>query len=606
MRTAHARPPALASTVSPRFVATTLTLTLRAPPLDAPALSSRLAADLRGGDPVATHAAAVRLRRLAVAAEGPGAPFTATRRGQQLLRLIHIVVQNVGLEDKVGALTALRLLKADDTLLQKLLKAGVLPPLVALLAVDDDAGVSSRDASDPARAAAAVAAAARCLEAFSSSADALTTLLRGGVVETASKFLCRHDGEVAQDGFGRGNIFPADGGDDDVHASETRRWLAAAAESCVVALSRVSGSNLAQAASESAFDVRGAYRGVAPLDPRAAASSSSASRSFLCLLESDVTVAHAAAAAGLARMVRSGRAGRAAVAQCGSVLPLMTAALAGNPTQRAAALSALAALAEGTRDGAHPANGSLDATMDEGDVDGDGNEAGADDEDEQITEMDDGGGVHGAGDAAGIAARAAAASTTAVNAKSNASATAGVLGTAAKVGENFFARLIGVLARLLALRGPLERAAADASLALWALAWQPSNRAAMTPLVVDPLVAMYEEGGDAAAEDAGATLSVLARMDARARERVETLPAYGPALLRHLLEHAEASDSPRASPKGGAANNFFRQREAAFDAFRADEEGGAARRGDTTGSPNIRRTISGGDVVAAIARASPQ
>ena len=284
----------------------------------------------------------------------------------------------------------------------------------------------------------------------------------------------------------------------------------------------------------------------------------------------------------------------------------MTAALAGNPTQRAAALSALAALAEGTRDGAHPANGSLDATMDEGDVDGDGNEAGADDEDEQITEMDDGGGVHGAGDAAGIAARAAAASTTAVNAKSNASATAGVLGTAAKVGENFFARLIGVLARLLALRGPLERAAADASLALWALAWQPSNRAAMTPLVVDPLVAMYEEGGDAAAEDAGATLSVLARMDARARERVETLPAYGPALLRHLLEHAEASDSPRASPKGGAANNFFRQREAAFDAFRADEEGGAARRGDTTGSPNIRRTISGGDVVAAIARASPQ
>ena len=82
-----ARPPALASTVSPRFVATTLTLTLRAPPLDAPALSSRLAADLRGGDPVATHAAAVRLRRLAVAAEGPGAPFTATRRGQQLLRL---------------------------------------------------------------------------------------------------------------------------------------------------------------------------------------------------------------------------------------------------------------------------------------------------------------------------------------------------------------------------------------------------------------------------------------------------------------------------------------------------------------------------------------
>ena len=563
----------------------------------------------------------MRLRHLAVAAEGPGAPFTATHRGQQLLRLIHIVVQNVGLEDKVGALTALRLLKADDTLLQKLLKAGVLPPLVALLAVDDDAGVSSRDPSDPPRAAAAVAAAARCLEAFSSSADAITTLLRGGVVEAASHYLCRHDGEVAQDGFGRGNRFSDDDDDDDsaaaaaASARETRRWLAAAAESCVVALSRVSGSNLAQAASESAFDVGGAYPGVAPLDPRAAASSSSASRSFLCLLESDVTVAHRAAAAGLARMVRSGRAGRAAVAQCGAVLPLMTAALAGNPSQRAAALSALAALAEGTSDGALPSNGSLDATMDEGDeydrgvMDDDGNEDGADDD--MAAEMDDNGGVHGAGDAAGIAARAAAAAVSAVNAEANASSTAGVLGTAAKVGENFFVRLIGVLARLLALRGPLERAAADASLALWALAWQPSNRAAMVPLVVDPLVAMYREGGDAAAEDAGATLSVLARMDARARERVEALPAHGPALLRHLLEHAEASDSPRASPKGGAADNFFRQREAAFNAtFRADEEGGvrtrAARRGDTAGSPNIRRTISGGDVVAAIARASPQ
>ncbi|MEK9956610.1 MAG: hypothetical protein VW780_07565 [Actinomycetota bacterium] len=108
--------------------------------------------DLRGGDPESTRSACVKLRDLAVAAEGPGAPFTATRRGQQLLRLIHIVVQNVGLEDKVGALTALRLLKADDTLLQKLLKEGILPPLLAIIArdaedadgdwVDADVGVS--------------------------------------------------------------------------------------------------------------------------------------------------------------------------------------------------------------------------------------------------------------------------------------------------------------------------------------------------------------------------------------------------------------------------------------------------------------------------------
>ena len=168
----------------------------------------------------------------------------------------------------------------------------------------------------------------------------------------------------------------------------------------MVALSRVSGSNLAQAASESAFDVRGAYRGVAPLDPRAAASSSSASRSFLCLLESDVTVAHAGRRRGSRENgpVRSrGTRGGGAV-RIGA--PSDDRGVGWKPDARAAALSALAALAEGTRDGAHPANGSLDATMDEGDVDGDGNEAGADDEDEHITEMDDGGGVHGAGDAA--------------------------------------------------------------------------------------------------------------------------------------------------------------------------------------------------------------
>ena len=93
-----------------------------------------------------------------------------------------------------------------------------------------------------------------------------------------------------------------------------------------------------------------------------------------------------------------------------------------------------------------------------------------------------------------------------------------MLGTAAKVGETFFAQLIRVLARLLTLRGPLERAAADSSLALWALAWQPSNRAVAVRVVVDPLVVLYRQGGEAAADDAGAVLSVLARMDAEARE----------------------------------------------------------------------------------------
>ena len=59
-----------------------------------------------------------RLRELAVDAEGPGAPFTKTPRGLQLLQLISVVVRNVGLNDKVGALKALQLLKANDEALQ--------------------------------------------------------------------------------------------------------------------------------------------------------------------------------------------------------------------------------------------------------------------------------------------------------------------------------------------------------------------------------------------------------------------------------------------------------------------------------------------------------
>jgi hypothetical protein len=41
-------------------------------------------------------------KRSAAWPSSPGAPFTATPRGTQLLRLIIIVVANVGLEDKVG------------------------------------------------------------------------------------------------------------------------------------------------------------------------------------------------------------------------------------------------------------------------------------------------------------------------------------------------------------------------------------------------------------------------------------------------------------------------------------------------------------------------
>jgi len=194
-----------------------------------PSRVRRLAVDLRGDHAPSVHAAAIEISRLAVAAEGPGAPFTATHRGQQLLRLIHIVVQNVGLEDKVGALTALRLLKADDTLLQKLLKAGVLPSLLDIIRRDGEK--SSTDGDE--KAAEAAAAAARAVQAFASSGDVLTTLLRGGAVQVLSGYVCRRGGEVARDSD-----------HDDADSTEASKRRMNAAKSCAVAMARVSGSYL--------------------------------------------------------------------------------------------------------------------------------------------------------------------------------------------------------------------------------------------------------------------------------------------------------------------------------------------------------------------------
>ena len=123
----------------------------------------------------------------------------------------------------------------------------------------------------------------------------------------------------------------------------------------------------------------------------------------------------------------------------------------------------------------------------------------ADDLEMDDLEMDDNGGVQSAADASRAAKDAEAAALEAVNAKANARAAAkvGVTGTAAKVGVTFFAHLIEVLAGLTQLRGPLPRAAADASLALWALAWQPSNRRSMSgEEVIAPLVALYALEGE--------------------------------------------------------------------------------------------------------------
>ena len=86
------------------------------------------------------------------------------------------------------------------------------------------------------------------------------------------------------------------------------------------------------------------------LDPAAANAALSVARSLLALLESDLVVSHGEACVGLERLAASGRAGRAAACQVGCVLPLMAAALAGNPKQRGLAMEALEALTIGTRD----------------------------------------------------------------------------------------------------------------------------------------------------------------------------------------------------------------------------------------------------------------
>ena len=615
--------------------------------------------DLRSSDPATLHAAVVHLRRLAVRAEGPGAPFTATPRGHQLLRLIHVVVQNVGLEDKVGALTALRLLKADDTLIQKLLKEGVLPPLLAVLrdfareeegGLDDDAPPESNesDALVASRTAETAAAAARCLQAFSSSADASATLLRGGAVEALSAYVARRRGEVAKEA--RDDAGPAERGASP-SPSPAAELRAAATASCVAALARVSGSYLDASDGPSACEAAlsapdgtpkndgtpsSSSSAAAALDPVAAASALSAARSLLRLVSSDVVVCHREAAAGLARLTKSGRAGRAAVAQCGAVLPLMTAALKGDAKQRAAAMAALGALAEGDpsndpdprarrsaalRDAPFEKGSSMDVEGDEEDEDEDEDDR----MDDDVDDIDDASGVHDAAAASSIARRAESAKAAAVNAAANARArrtkgsedggggrNAVVLGTAAKVGETFFARLIAVLASLVRLRGPLARAAADASLALWALAWQPSNRAAMVRDVVEPLVDLYAEARHpknakapneaAASEDAGAALSVLARVDAEARRAIAMAARGGERVVEELL--AREGESPGQSPKGGEGGAAERATRG-FDRELADRA--EKRRLSVEGtSPNIRRTISNDHVSAALASAGPK
>jgi hypothetical protein len=262
------------------------------------------------------------------------------------------------------------------------------------------------------------------------------------------------------------------------------------------------------------------------------------------------------------------------------------------------------------------------------DVEGDDEDEDEDEDDrmdDDVDDIDDASGVHDAAAASSIARRAESAKAAAVNAAANARARrtkgsedggggrdAVVLGTAAKVGETFFARLIAVLASLVRLRGPLARAAADASLALWALAWQPSNRAAMVRDVVEPLVDLYAEARHpkkakapneaAASEDAGAALSVLARVDAEARRAIAMAARGGERVVEELL--AREGESPGQSPKGGEGGAAERGTRG-FDRELADRA--EKRRLSVEGtSPNIRRTISNDHVSAALASAGPK
>ena len=88
-------------------------------------ISNRFCLIVRARASTPDGADAVRqLRNLCVDAEGPAAPFTKTPRGAMLVALISVVVRNVGLQDKVGALRALSLLKANDDALRRAARAG--------------------------------------------------------------------------------------------------------------------------------------------------------------------------------------------------------------------------------------------------------------------------------------------------------------------------------------------------------------------------------------------------------------------------------------------------------------------------------------------------
>ena len=365
-------------------------------------------------------------------------------------------MRNVGLHDKVGALRALQLLKANDEALRRLARAGSVPVLLRALGGEGTGGD-----------------AARALAALASSSEVCQTLVRGGAVETLAAACAR-----------------AAAGSEAI-AREDARWAADALE-------RVSGRS-------DVYDSRALF----PISSNPSETdlvAESSVKSLVEVLQSEMTVVHVDACEALRAMAASGPTGRRAVARCGTVLPLVTAAL-GGARQRNASMSALRFLA-GVANRADMASA--------GDADAIVTRASRDREELTMEEK------------------------VCVD-----------FGTASSLGGvNFFHEMIDVLGAVLELRHSLEPAAADAALALWALAWQPSNRAHMvstTHRITERLAALAREGCATSRDDALGVLAVLA-LDDDGREAIQA-QQDGARLLDYLAATAECQ-----SPRGFAGS----------------------------------------------------
>lgn len=424
------------------------------------------------------------LRRLAVDAEGPGAPFTKTPRGMQLLRLISVVVRNVGLSDKVGALRALQLLKANDEALRRLAAAGSIPALLGVLRT-----VESVHAEDRATRVDAV----RALSAMSSSADVCKMMIRGGALEIFGR-VCADAAASASETVSDEAIYAAD------------------------ALTRMSGR-------ASVYDSRALFP-ISSEPSHADLVAESSVRSVVELLTSEMTVVHRDASETLGTMAASGPTGRRAVARCGSVLPLVTSALGGD-RQRDAALAALRSVARAPDDAPSPPRGALSSKKThKPSRDSSPSESGQDREELTMAEK----------------------------------TRPPVVGTASRLGGvNFFHEMIDLLCTLLELRHSLEPAAADAALALWALAWQPSNREHMVSRVTSRLTRLASEGCSTSRDDALSVLSVLA-LDDDGRDAIRKQQG-GDKLLDFLAESSVQVHSPRGVSHGMTFDELIDRRE---------------------------------------------